>query len=299
MQTGTILNLTRLGVVRLVISDLDRSVRFYEDVLGLQQVTEAVAAPTFAGVPDGARRAVLAAPGSSRVLVELFEDPSARPVTRPASRLGLFHFAILLPDRASLGRFLAHLADLGIQPGAGDHLVSEALYVSDPDGLGIEVYADRPRESWQRRDGELLMATDPLDLRDLLAAGAGGAWREMPADSVMGHVHLHVGRLPEARAFYADALGFEITTERYPGALFMSAGGYHHHLGTNTWARGASPAGAGDARLLEWGLELPAAEDVAAAADRLEAAGHAVRRVSGDVVTADPWGTPVRLSVAG
>jgi catechol 2,3-dioxygenase len=292
------LNVTRLGGVRLAVSDLDRSLRFYREVLGLEPLVGDASPAALPGVPEGARHAALVAPGSRSPLVELFEEPTALPVAPRAPRLGLYHYAILLPDRASLGRFLAHLADLGMRPGAGDHLVSEALYISDPDGLGIEVYADRPRESWPRQDGDLVMATDPVDFQDLLAAGAGAPWQAMPTDSVMGHVHLHVDTLPAAKAFYVDALGFEVTTDRYPGALFMASGGYHHHLGANTWARGAPVAGPGYARLLEWRLELAAAADVAAVAGRMKAAGYSAERTDGDVVAVDPWGTRLRLGVA-
>ena len=281
---------TRLGPVRLQIADLGRSLEYYERVLGLRVVER------------GERRALLGAHGDVRALLELREWHRARPMAQ-RGRLGLYHYAILLPDRAALGRFVRHLAELGVQPGAGDHLVSEAIYLRDPDGLGIEVYADRPRETWQRVGREVAMATDPLDVDDLIRAAGDARWDGMPAGTVIGHVHLHVGSIAEARAFYSEALGFDVMTASYPGALFLGAGGYHHHLGTNTWAgSGAVRAGEADARLLEWTIELPAAPDVAAAATNLEAAGYRVERIEDGAgaaaVTRDPWGTPLRLVAA-
>ena len=273
---------TRLGGVVLQVADLDRSLDFYTQTLGL----------TVAERADGA--AVLAADGDTRPLVTLRERAGAR---RAGGRLGLYHFAILLPDRAALGRFVRHLAGTGVRFGAADHLVSEALYLTDPDGLGIEVYADRPRSTWRRIGRELMLATDPLDLPALLEAAGDAAWSGMPAGTVLGHVHLHVGDLRTASAFYSEALGFDRLTWRYPGALFMGAGGYHHHLGTNTWAApDAPPPAEDDARLLEWRVELPAVSDVRAVAESLSAAGHPADALAdGAVLTRDPWGTAVRL----
>lgn len=276
-----------LGPVRLQIAGLERSLAFYESVLGLRVVER-----------DGAR-AALAAHGDDRVLVELNERPGARPAGR-GGRLGLYHFAILLPDRASLGRLVRHMAEAGVRAGAGDHLVSEAFYVNDPDGLGIEVYADRPRETWRPRGRELMLATDPVDVQDLLRAAGDAPWAGMPAGTVMGHVHLHVGDLEQASAFYSEAIGFDRITWSYPGALFMGAGGYHHHLGTNTWAGpGARPSDDGDARLLEWTIELPDAASVQEVARSLADAGYPADAASdGGITTRDPWGIELRLRVA-
>jgi catechol 2,3-dioxygenase len=278
----------RLGAVRLQVADLARSIAFYEQVLGMRTLRR-----------DDAG-AALTAQGEDRVLVELVERPGARPMSQ-RGRLGLYHFAILLPDRASLGRFVRHVSEIGVRVGAGDHLVSEAFYLNDPDGLGIEVYADRPRSTWRRSGRELMMATDPVDVAGLLAAAGGEPWSGMPAGTVMGHVHLHVGDTEQAAAFFCDALGFDRIVWSYPGALFMSAGGYHHHLGANTWAgSGARPPQNGDARLLEWTIELPDAADVEATAASLENAGHPAERSADgvEVVTRDPWGTQVRVRIA-
>lgn len=273
---------TRVGGVRLQVADLDRSVAWYERVLGLRVLER----------PEG--RATLGA-ADGPPLVELVERRGARPVRRRA-HLGLFHFAILLPDRAALGGFLRHLAGIDEPVGASDHLVSEALYLHDPDGLGIEVYADRPRPTWQRQDGELVMDTRPLDAEGVLAAGGSGAWTGMPAGTVMGHMHLHVGSLDHGAAFYRDALGFDATVWSYPGALFLSAGGYHHHLGLNTWAGPDAPRpGDNDARLLEWELILPDRDSLDRAAGRLQAAGHAISRSADSIRLPDPWGTTLHL----
>ena len=273
----------RLGQVRLQVSDLARSLDYYTTVLGLE--------PREAS----AGSAALHAANESEPLVELVERRGSSPV-RANSRLGLYHYAILLPDRMALGRFLAHLARSGTRLGASDHLVSEALYLRDPDGLGIEVYADRPRSTWRRVDGELAMATEPLDTAGVIAAGEGEPWTGMPEGTVMGHLHLHVGDIDAASRFYHGALGLDRTVWSYPGALFLSAGGYHHHLGVNTWAGRAAPASEDDARLLEWRIVLPSENDVDAVTDRLEAAGHAVARERSGSLTADPWGTPLRLT---
>jgi catechol 2,3-dioxygenase len=207
-------------------------------------------------------------------------------------RFGLYHFAILLPDRAALGRFAAHALGLRLRPGMADHAVSEALYLSDPDGLGIEVYADRPSASWTYRGDELVMTTEPLDLDDLLTAGEGEVWSIAPEGTTMGHVHLHVGDLARADAFYHRALGFDKTVWSYPGALFFSAGGYHHHLGTNIWSPGPS-ARADEAKLLEWELVVPARKQTHDVAQRLRASGYPVDDAPDGVRAADPWGTHV------
>ncbi|HEX5073780.1 MAG TPA: VOC family protein [Gemmatimonadaceae bacterium] len=277
---------THIGVVRLQVADIARSLAYYERVLGFRVVRR------------GDSVAVLGSAGDDSPIIELRERPGARPHPR-RGQLGLFHFAILLPDRPSLGRFLRHLSDIGAYAGMSDHLVSEALYLTDPDGLGIEVYADRPRADWRYAGRELQMATIPLNVQDLVAAAGSERWAGMPNGTRIGHVHLHVGDLDRAAAFYHDALGFDKVVWSYPGALFLSAGGYHHHLGTNTWAAGAQAATDEDARLIEWELVMPDAASVSAAAGSVEAAGGTVERSKdGTVLAHDPWGTAVRLVAA-
>lgn len=277
-----------IGSVHLDVSDLTRSIAYYRDVLGFRIIRER-------GQADD-RIATLSAHNDDTALIELHERHGAHPVPR-TGRLGLYHFAILLPDRAALGRFMAHLATLHLPAGTADHLVSEAIYLRDPDGLGIEVYADRPRDTWRWSGGELAMTTDPLDIESLLAAGAGVPWSGMPAGTTVGHVHLHVGDLPTASDFYHAALGLDTVVWRYPGALFLSAGGYHHHLGLNTWAAGAPAATEGDARLREWELVVPDAGALERAAISLERAGYPVERDGASARVADPWGTMLRLIV--
>jgi catechol 2,3-dioxygenase len=272
----------RLGRVVLQVADLERSLGFYERALGLRVLRRS------------GNRATLAAHGDDHPLVELREKEGAVPAR---GRIGLYHFAILLPDRAALGRFVAHLAEAGLRAGASDHLVSEALYLQDPDGLGIEVYADRPREEWRHAQRQLVMATEPLDRRDVVRSAGGEPWTGMPAGTRIGHIHLHVGDLDRAAEFYHQGLGFDKTVWSYPGALFLSAGGYHHHLGVNTWAAGAPVATAEDARLVEWEIVLPQTGDVESAAGSLEEQGSAVERTeSGEVLARDPWGITLRLT---
>jgi catechol 2,3-dioxygenase len=176
-----------------------------------------------------------------------------------------------------------------------DHFVSEAIYLTDPDGLGIEVYADRPRSAWRAEDGQLVITTVALDVADLLRSAGDAPWTGMPTGTVVGHVHLFVDDLDRAAAFYHAGLGLDKTVWNYPGALFLSAGGYHHHLGTNTWAAGAVPAGSNDARLLEWELIVPTPADATAALASLERGGARVVRTGSGGVASDPWGTALRV----
>jgi catechol 2,3-dioxygenase len=274
LQSGT-----HVGAVHLLVSDLARSLDYYEHVVGLRPLAAEH------------QRAVLGSQ-DERPLVELQTRGSVTPARRGA--FGLYHFAILLPDRPSLGRFAAHIASLGMRVGMADHLVSESLYLWDPDGLGIEVYTDRPRSAWQRNGRELAMATDPLDIDNVIAEGAGVIWNGAPAGTTMGHVHLHVGSLESAEAFYHRALGFDKMVWSYPGALFMAASGYHHHLGTNVWSPGPPPA-PDHAQLLEWELVLPSIADVAAVGQSLRAAGYHAEHDAHALVTADPWHTRMRI----
>jgi catechol 2,3-dioxygenase len=278
-------NATRLGRVHLQVGDLPRSLRYYEDVLGLRTLHR-----------DG-DTAALAAEGDDTPLIELHERRGARP-TPLRGALGLYHFAILLPDRPALGRFVRHLGEIGARAGEGDHLVSESLYLRDPDNLGIEVYADRPRDTWRRVGRELMMATDPLDIPSLLHAAGRQAWNGVPRGTTMGHVHLHVGDLERAADFYSEGLGLDRTVWHYPGALFLAAGGYHHHLGTNTWAgSGATAPAPEDARLLEWTIDLPDAASVSALEQSLTQRGYRTQRDASrqELVIRDPWNTQLRV----
>ena len=265
----------RLGAAHLTVADLDRSVGYYQDALGLRvHRREDGVAALGAGADD---------------LLVLHEEPGARPGGRTA---GLFHFALLYPSREALARAVQRLgATRTPVEGASDHGVSEAIYLRDPDNHGIELYADRPRAAWPPPEApgqRVGMYTRPLDLDDLLATiGDAAPVAHADAGLRMGHLHLHVGDLGAARAFYVDRLGLDLMTT-YPGALFLAAGGYHHHLGANTWAgEGVRPAPEGTARLLEWTMQFddPAELD-------------AVRERMGGEVAEDPWGIRLRFAAA-
>ena len=262
----------RLGAVALTVAGLDRSIAFYQDSLGLRlHRREGSVAALGAGDED---------------LVVLHEEPRARPAGRHA---GLYHFALLYPSREQLAHALRRLVATGSPiSGASDHGVSEAIYLPDPDGNGIELYADRPPDAWPPpAPGERVgMYTRALDTQDLLATVAGSEpARHSDPGLRMGHMHLHVGDVEVAREFYAGAIGFE-TMAAYPGALFLAVGGYHHHLGVNTWrGEGVGPAPPTTVGLHEWTIVLdPAA---------LAAAGLG----DGELIV-DPWGIPLRVSAA-
>jgi catechol 2,3-dioxygenase len=270
---------TRLGAIWLRAGDIGLLRDFYERVIGLRAIAS----------EDGVT--ALGAGDASRV--ELVSDPDAPP--RPPRTTGLFHLALLVPARADLTRALRRVFENGWHlSGASDHLVSEALYLSDPEGNGIELYRDRPREEWPREGDEVAMATLPLDLEDLLAEpGAGDDAPAMPAGTVLGHVHLQVKDLDSAAAFWVDALGLDVTASLYPGALFVSAGGYHHHVGLNTWAGVGAPRPPAGARGLDrFELVLPDAASAAAAGERLAAVAE-VRDEDRGLLVEDPSGNAV------
>ncbi len=214
----------RIGTVALTVRDLDTVSRFYQQVIGLTSIETGTGLARL-GVGD-------------TVLLELRHDPAA-PLASPRAT-GLFHTAFLLPNRTDLAQWLLHAAEQRVPlQGASDHLVSEAIYLADPEGNGIEVYWDRPSETWAWRDGMVEMSTLALDLNDLVATVKSRDWSGLPAGSLIGHVHLQVGSLDPSDRFYADLLGLDVVC-RYPGATFLSSGGYHHHIGTNIWnSRGA------------------------------------------------------------
>jgi catechol 2,3-dioxygenase len=276
---------TAIGAVRLTVSDQARSRSFYERVIGLRATER----------EDGSL--ALGVAGEVPV-VELVADPSA---TSPGRRApGLFHLAVLLPTRRDLALAIRRLADAGWPlDGASDHLVSEALYLSDPDGNGIEIYRDRPRDEWPRAGGTLQMATNPLDLEDLFRElhGRDDRAATAPPGTRIGHVHLQVADLAAAEAFYSGALGFEVTVRGYPGALFVSAGGYHHHIGLNIWhSAGASPPPPGSLGLRSFDVALPSRDELDRTVERLQTAGVEVKRDDGSALVRDPSGNAVVLS---
>jgi catechol 2,3-dioxygenase len=259
-----------MGLVELSVSDLDRSLAYWQDAVGLRVLS---------------RENGTAELGADTPLVRIVEEPGAR-----SSRgfTGLFHVALLVPDRASLGRFLAHAARERIQPtGLSDHVVSEAIYLRDPDYHGIEVYADRPRAQWEGRVSET-MTTITLDTDSLLAEAGDAEFDGLPGGTTVGHVHLCVRDVDDTIAFYRDTLGMGLTAHRGDRAAFLSAGGYHHHVGGNTWeTRGAPPAPEGTARLLRFTIVVPDDEELDRVAGRI--GGTEVR---------DPSGNPLVLATA-
>ncbi len=270
---------SRLDYVSLRVASTFRSGNWLERVLGLRSLGE-----NRWGTPSGTP------------MVALREVPGARPMPR-SGRPGLYHYALLLPSAGDLGRFLLHLEALGEPWAAADHLFSQALYLIDPDGITVEVYADRPREQWIRRGPDLVGAVDPLDRGPLVAAAGAIPWAGVPAATRMGHLHFYVGDLARAERFYVAALGFDVSTRIFPGALFVAAGGYHHHVGLNVWAAGQPVAGPGDAGLDEWRLVLPDAASLAELVEHARAAGVEPDEDSSDLLATDAWGLRVRVVV--
>jgi catechol 2,3-dioxygenase len=267
----------RLGPVDLTVADLDRAVAWYQRALGLRVHRHD---PTEAELGDG-----------TQTVVVLHEDPVARPAGRHA---GLYHYALLYPRREELARAALRLmATRTPIEGASDHRTHEAIYLPDADGNGIELAADRARDQWPP---DLGYAGGPaaLDTESLLGTVAGEAPAEQVREGLrMGHLHLHVGDVDDALAFYRDLLGFE-ERANLGSAAFVSAGGYHHHLGFNVWrGRGVGPPPEHTVGLRHWTVELPTAGDVAVVRRRVEEAGLATEPVGGGFIVRDPWQTAV------
>lgn len=282
---------TSLGPVRLTVNDLATTASFYEQVIGLVPLTH-----------DGDSATLGTAAGAT--LLELVERADAPERSRGSA--GLFHLALLLPTRADLALALRRLATARYPlDGASDHLVSEALYLTDPEGNGIEIYRDRPRSEWGREaDGQIRMATLPLDLDSVIDDMPAGITSETPNPSVpdgavMGHVHLQVSDLEQAEAFYNGVLGFDVVVRGYPGALFVSAGGYHHHVGLNTWASARGAANTPATRGLDrFEIVLPDDDALAAVRGRLDAAGTPALESDGALFATDPFGNGLRFVAA-
>jgi catechol 2,3-dioxygenase len=278
-QPARIAARTTVGAVYLTVSNLERSLDFYRRTVGLEILDQ------------GTGRASIGVGG--RELVVLLEESGARPAE---GFTGLYHFALLLP------RWLSHAAHDRIPlVGLSDHFVSEALYLSDPDGHGIEIYWDRPREVWEGQVASR-MTTLPLDVDDLVAELADSGpepFEGLPAGTVMGHVHLKVATIPETIDFYDEVLGFTLTARLGSRAAFLGAGGYHHHVGANTWeSAGASPPPPGTARLRQATIVLSDAAELDRAVGRLEAHGHEVQGTERGAAIRDPSGNPLGLEVA-
>lgn len=276
---------THVLSVHLQVADLERALHFYRDLAGFKEVDR------------GGGKAYLSASGQPPALIQLSERPGARP--KPPRTTGLYHVAVRLPSEFELGRLLRRMQEQKWPlQGAADHSVSAAVYTADPDGNGLEFYADRPRETWRQMDGSIQMTTELLQLRGNLAKGLYDEtpWRGIAAGTDIGHVHLHVSNLEKARAFYHDRIGLDVTQEGYPGALFLSAGGYHHHIGLNIWAgRGAPPPPPDAVGLLSFTLEIPDEEGFKALGERLRVGGIPVEVDDRRMRVRDPDGNLLEL----
>ncbi|MEW5956585.1 MAG: VOC family protein [Chloroflexota bacterium] len=266
---------TKLGHVHLTVSDLDRSLEFYQQIIGLQVHR---------------RQGETAYLGAGRAdILALTGRPDARRVT---GATGLYHFAILTPSRLALAHSLRRIAETQTPvQGFADHWVSEAIYLADPDGNGIEIYRDRPRDEWPYRNGRLQMASDPLDLEGVLAELEGHAepWTGLAPGTVLGHMHLHVAHIAQAEAFYQGVIGFDLMLRYGPSASFLSAGGYHHHLGVNTWAGVGAPPPPADAIGLRWYVIcLPDQAELDRTVDRVRRAGVEVEEQPEGLLLRDP-----------
>jgi catechol 2,3-dioxygenase len=282
-MTAHIHDKTTIGEVSLKVSNLERSIRFYTEVVGFQLLRQTT------------DTAELTADGKHPLLTLKYIENAV--ILPRQSAAGLYHFAILLPNRVALGLSLRNLLAHEIEIGQGDHDVSEALYIHDPDHNGIEIYADRPRNQWKKdANGFYMMGTDPVDAEGLVAISENLPWQGLPQGTVIGHVHFHVSNLLKAQQFYCDVLGFDITSRYGSSAMFISAGGYHHHMGLNIWAgEGAPPAPENAAGLDYFELVVPDQKELDAIVARLAAAGYPVQERNGAKYVADPFRINIKL----
>jgi catechol 2,3-dioxygenase len=266
--------------VNIKVSNLLNSIQFYKDIIGLKVLAQTETT------------AKLSADGKT-TLVSLKQIEHAQPKSRTA---GLYHFALLLPSRKSLSVFLRHLVQTGYPFGAGDHLVSEALYLDDPDGNGIEVYSDRPESKWVWKEDLVVMSTEHIDARGILQESQS-PWEGLPAETIMGHIHLHVSNLNEAKEFYTKGLGFDVVSH-YPQAIFMSSEKYHHHIAINTWAGiGVPPTPENGVGLNWYEIVYPNETERKDMIHRLQSLGYNVLKESNYYVTKDPSGNQIRLTI--
>lgn len=274
---------TKIDRVALSVPNLERSLDFYQKSLGLQLISR------------GTQTGDLGAGEHS--FVTLLQRPGK---PRNPRDTGLYHMAILVPTRADLARMLKHLADIGVPlEGFSDHLVSEAIYLSDPDGNGIEIYRDRPRAEWETSaDGQIRMSTDPLDLRGLAAELKNeDGFEKIATGTRLGHIHLQVSNLQDAQTFYTRVLGFQVTARNYPGARFVSAGGYHHHIGMNTWnSAGGLPSPPDSQSLVYFVIKLPDKQELNRVAQWIKDAGASLEETPDGLMTHDPSRNAILLT---
>ncbi|MCM3317891.1 VOC family protein [Rummeliibacillus stabekisii] len=275
---------TFVGHVKIRVQNLNRSLQFYKDILGFDILEQTASA------------AKLTTDGKTSFLS--LEQPE-NVIPKQERTTGLYHFAILLPEQKDLANIVVHLVQNGVRFGSSDHLVSEALYLNDPDGNQIEIYRDRVPSEWKWSDNEVDMAVDPLDFDTLLKhATPDQPWDRMPKDSVMGHVHLHVSELIKTEEFYVKGLGMEVVNRFGDQALFLSYGKYHHHLGVNTWNGVGIPAPAENSVGLESFTLLFDNDEVRKqAVMNLEKIGAKILEEENQYVTVDPSGNRIVLAV--
>lgn len=276
---------TFVGQVNIKVQSLERSLTFYQEVIGFKVYEKTDKSAKFTA--DG-----------KTVLLSIEQPSDVLP--KKGRTTGLYHFALLLPDRTDLANILKHLLQTGYPlQGASDHLVSEALYLADPDGNGIEIYTDRPASKWEWNEQHVVMATQALDAENLLAEGMEEKWNGLPAETVMGHIHLHVAELAKTEEFYTKGLGFDVVSRYGPQALFISSGKYHHHIGLNTWnGVGAPIPPANSVGLESYNLVLPNEASLKDTVARLQEIGAAVEEEKGVFITEDPSGNRIILEMA-
>lgn len=274
--------ITFVGQVNLKVQDLDRALAFYQQVIGFKVLEQTE------------RTAKLTTDGKT-VLLSIEQPDDVLP--KVGRTTGLYHFALLLPNRSDLANIVKHFIGIGLRFGSSDHLVSEALYLSDPDGNGIEIYTDRDSSEWNWNNDEVNMTVDPLDFADLLS-GEQQPWEGLPAGTVMGHIHLHVSELKQTEEFYVKGLGFDVVCRYGDQALFISSGKYHHHIGLNTWnGVGAPKPSPNSVGLESYTLMLPSEKSRDNIIGQLKELGASVKEENGLIFTEDPSGNCILLHV--
>jgi catechol 2,3-dioxygenase len=273
-----------VSMVELKVEDFNRSLSFYQKIIG------------FKILEQSERKAVLTADGKSPLL-SIMQPENVIP--KQPRTTGLYHYALLLPSRAELGKVLKHLIQVGYPlQGGSDHLVSEAIYLADPDGNGIEIYTDRPSSTWKWTNSMVEMATDMMDVEGILAEGGDEEWSSLPKETVMGHIHLHVSDLSKAEEFYCNGLGFNVVCRYGDQALFISTGGYHHHIGLNTWNGVNAPTPAENSvGLYQYHLVFPAEDEREKTVGRIKDLGYFTNQENGQIFTKDPSGNQIYLVV--
>ncbi|PKY88266.1 glyoxalase [Falseniella ignava] len=274
---------TYVGEVQLKVSNLSESIRFYEEVIGLTVKDKSASQASFTT-------------NGKDTLLTIIEPEDIQ--SKKGQTTGLYHFALLLPTRADLAQVVRHFIQDGIHFATGDHLVSEAIYLADPDGNGIEIYADRDPAEWEWQDGEVAMTTVAVDIEDLLQEKITDVWQGLPENTVMGHIHLQVNDLEENEKFYIDGLGFSVVNRHGDSALFISDHDYHHHIALNTWAsRSARHAEKSETGINAYTILFPSEEVRNEKIAQLKKIGATIHEENGAYYTYDPSHIKLILTV--